>query len=203
VGDPRRGNNAPDCDFRNVNENSECGALSDRAFGQPRITTTFSDDVLRGWGVRDSNWQGSVSFQHELRPGLSVDVGYFRTSHQNFRRDDNVLVGPTDFDEYCVTAPADARLPGGGGNQICGLYDIRPALFGQAETVVKPTSDFGEQLEQYNGLDASVKARLGPEAFFQGGLSVGRTATDSCFVEILRSRSTSAALRHHGRRVRR
>ena len=34
------------------------------------------------------------------------------------------------------TAPVDARLPGGGGNQICGLYDVTPTLFGQVNNVV-------------------------------------------------------------------
>ena len=44
---------------------------------------------------------------------------------------DNQLVTPADYDPYCVTAPVDTRLPGGGGYQVCGLYDIKPAKFGQ------------------------------------------------------------------------
>ena len=30
------------------------------------------------------------------------------------------------FSPYCITAPPDPRLPGGGGNSLCGLYDVIP-----------------------------------------------------------------------------
>ena len=52
---------------------------------------------------------------------------------------DNVLVDPTNYDTYCVTAPSDARLPGGGGYQVCGLYDLNPSKFGQNQAVVAPS----------------------------------------------------------------
>ena len=43
-----------------------------------------------------------------------------------------------DDDPYCVTAPVDSRLPGGGGNEICGLYDVRPDKFGQVRVSAEP-----------------------------------------------------------------
>ena len=30
---------------------------------------------------------------------------------------DNLAVTPADYDPYCITAPGDSRLPGGGGGQ--------------------------------------------------------------------------------------
>jgi hypothetical protein len=40
--------------------------------------------------------------------------------------------------------------------------------------------DFGTQIEHWNGVDASVNARLEHGIFLQGGLSVGQTVTDNC-----------------------
>ena len=50
----------------------------------------------------------------------------------NFTATDNLDIAPGDYQPYCVTAPRDPRLPDGGGQQICGLYDIVPAKFGVA-----------------------------------------------------------------------
>ena len=53
-----------------------------------------------------------------------MTAGYYRNWYGNFFTTDNTLVTPSDFSPYCVTAPADSRLPGGGGYPICGLYDV-------------------------------------------------------------------------------
>ena len=47
-----------------------------------------------------------------------------------------MLVTPADFSPFCITAPTDSRLPGGGGYQVCGLYDVSPAKFGQVNSVI-------------------------------------------------------------------
>jgi hypothetical protein len=93
-----------------------------------------------------------------------------------------VLTVPEDFDPFCVTAPADSRLPGGGGYEVCGLYNISRAKFGQVSNLVKMSDEFGDDKEIYNGVDVSLSARLGQGIVIQGGTSTGRTLTDSCFV---------------------
>jgi hypothetical protein len=130
---------------------------------------------------RPFSWQTSAAIQHELQPGVALNVAYFRTTWNNFRATDNLNVTPSDFDHYCITAPVDARLPGGGGYPVCGLYDVTPGKFGSTSNLVTSAENFGKRTEIYNGVDVTIQARLGGGAFVGGGLSTGRTATDSCF----------------------
>ena len=80
-----------------------------------------------------------------------------------------------------MTAPADARLPGGGGYQICDVYDVVPSKFGQTTNVVSraPTEN-GNQSEVYNGFDVVLNIRLARRININGGLNTGRTVTDNC-----------------------
>ena len=176
------GNFVPDCDLRNPLANGECAQWSDLTFGQIREgNTRLADDAKRGFNRQSYNWQGSASFQHELRPGLGVNVGYFRTWYGGFLATDNQLVTPADYDPFCITVPTDSRLPNS-GDQLCGLYDIKPVVFGQVSNLVTQSTHYGKQTEVYNGVDITMNARFAQRGVIQGGLSTGRTTTDNCFV---------------------
>src|SRR4029077_5873933 len=125
--------------------------------------TRFADDVLRGGlnSARGYSWDISTEVQHELRPGVSVTGGYYRNWAGHFRVNDNLAVTPADYSPYCITAPVDARLPGGGGYQVCGLYDINPNKFGQVDNLATQASHFGKQTRVSNFFGASFNARLG------------------------------------------
>src|SRR5262249_21579219 len=47
----------PQCDLIAPQANGECGALANQSFGTPRISTTFDQDLLNGWGRRGYNWE--------------------------------------------------------------------------------------------------------------------------------------------------
>jgi hypothetical protein len=158
---------------------NELGPLNPSTFGQVITTTRYADDVLLE--NRPFSWQTSAAIQHELYPGVALNVGYFRTTWNNFRATDNLMVAPSDFDPYCVTAPVDSRLPGGGGYQVCGLYDVTPSKFGLTNNLVTNSGRFGERTESFNGVDVTIQARLKGGAFVGGGLSTGKTTTESCF----------------------
>ncbi len=164
-----------------IPQENELGPLSPAAFGTVRSVTTYAQDLTQGFAKRDYNWQLSTSVQHELLPHVAVNGGYFRTSWQNFTATDNLALTPADYDPYCITVPRDSRLPGGGGNQICGLYDVKPTRFGLQNNLVDQASNFGRQTEVFNGVDATVRVRFTGSAFLQGGLSSGRTATNVCY----------------------
>jgi hypothetical protein len=175
------GNYVPDCDLRNAAVNGECGAWSDLTFGRVKAgNTRYADDALSGLDRQLYSWQGSVSIQQELRRNVALNVGYFRTWYGGFLATDNLAVTPADYDQFCIKAPADSRLPGGGGNQKCGLYDHKPTLFGQVDNLVTLTSHYGKQTEVFNGVDVTVSARFSRGGQFSGGLSTGRTVTDAC-----------------------
>jgi hypothetical protein len=118
--------------------------------------------------------------QQQLLGNLALNVGYFRTWYGAFLATDNQAVTPADYDSFCVTMPNDTRLPGGGGNQICGLYDIKPAAFGRVSNVVSQATNYGGFTEVYNGVDLTVNARFDNGAQFGGGMSIGQTVTDTC-----------------------
>ena len=161
-------------------QENELGPLSPANFGQSRITTRYAGDVTEGFANRTFNWQASAAIQHELMPGIAVNAAYFRTWHGNFLVTDNLATTPGDYDPFCVTAPSDARLPGGGGNQVCGLYNITPSKFGLIDNLVTQASHYGKQSEVFNGVDVTINARFATGGMVSGGLSTGGTVYDTC-----------------------
>jgi hypothetical protein len=111
---------------------------------------------------------------------VSVNVGYFRRIYGNFTVTANEAVPGSGYSPYCVPVPVDSRLPGGGGNQVCGLYDLNPNYVGQVSNLFTFASNFGSDIEHWNGIDASVNARIKGKVLLQGGLSTGRTYTNDC-----------------------
>ena len=179
-------NFVPDCDLHNPLENSRgdlCGQISNLNFGQNNPNAaTFADDVLHGFAVRPYNWNTAAEVQHQLFTGTSVSVGYYRRWFGNFRVTDNLRVTPADHDRFCITAPVDSRLPGGGGYQVCGLADVKREKFGQVTTETVQAEIYGKQTEIYDGFDLTTNARLRNGARISGGMNFGRTATNRCFV---------------------
>jgi hypothetical protein len=165
-----------------IAQDSELGPLSPSTFGTSVITTHVAPTLTSGFAVRPYNWEGSLLLQHELRPGARLSAGYYRRWYGNQTVTDNLKVTPADFDPYCVTVPPDPRLPGGGGNQICGFYDVKPSLFGQTDNLVESGSVFGKTIEIYNGFDVSLSSRFGKGGMLGGGVSSGSTLVDNCAV---------------------
>ena len=196
-------NYIPDCDFTILTQNGECATISNLLFGQGNPNATqFDPAAMKGFGVRGYNWETSAGVQHELRPGLSVNASYFRRWYGNFQSTDNLLVSPADYSPFCLPAPTDSRLPGGGGGNLCGFFDLNPDKLGQTlnKVTLESIASGGPVRSQiYNGFDVNLTGRLPGGAQFTAGSSTGRTATNNCV--IVDSRSWRSAT--SGRRFRR
>ncbi|HKE85200.1 MAG TPA: TonB-dependent receptor [Vicinamibacterales bacterium] len=180
------GNFQPDCDLLNPNANSAggdtCGALSNLRFGQNVLTNNYDPDLLKGWGVRPSDWSVNVSIQQQLLPKASVEVAYSRRSFRGFTVNDNTLAAAANYTSYTITAPSDPRLPGGGGYPISNLLDVDRALAGQILNTVTDSSNYGKWSQYFNGIDVTLNVRMGNGLNFQGGTSTGQTVADACDV---------------------
>jgi hypothetical protein len=179
-------NFVPDCNLENPAANGECGKVSNTAFGQDVPSTTYDPALLNGWQHRPYNWQLSTGFQQQVSSNLAISIMYFRTTYGNFTVTDNLDVTPANYDPYCVAAPTNAKLPHGGGYQICGLYDLNPSKLGQVNNLVTFASKFGKETEQYQGADVAFQLRI-HHADIGGGMNVGNSngttsSQSDCFV---------------------
>ena len=123
------GNGSPFNSAGQIQLNELTNSTSTPSFGknQPASTTT-DPSVLNGWGKRGYNTEWSLSVQQELMPRVSLNGGWFRRSfgNQTVTVDNRYNFTNSSFDgPFCANAPADPNLPGGGGYQVCGLYDIK------------------------------------------------------------------------------
>jgi hypothetical protein len=160
---------------------SELGPLSNNAFGQVNVATRYDPETITGFDRRRNNWEVSTSVTHELMSRVSAELSYFRRAQGHFTTTDNLDVAPSDFTQYCVTAPLDSRLPNGGGYPVCGLYDISAAKFGVATSnIVTFVDKYGKQSEVFNGVDFAINARLRSDLFVTGGFATGNTHLNVC-----------------------
>jgi hypothetical protein len=170
----------PQGDPTNPLRNGEIGPSPNANWGTPRLPTRYDPAWSLGrWGVRGYNWERSVTLQQELRSNVALNVGYVYRTYGNFATTDNLAVGPSDFDHFCITAPRDPRLPNGGGNRICGLRDLKPASVGRVDNLRTLANNYGNVYQNYKGFDVAVNLRLS-KALLQGGLSSGRELFDDC-----------------------
>jgi hypothetical protein len=109
-----------------------------------------------------------------------VSGGYYHTSYGNFMITTNRAVTAANYDPYCITVPVDPNLPGGGGNQLCGLFDLNPSRFGLVDNLVMASENFGGMTQVYDGFDLSARLRFGRGGLVQGGMSSGQTKYGNC-----------------------
>ena len=153
-------------------------------FGRNVSTTSYDPSVLNGWFKRGNNVEYTIAAQHQIAPRTSVNGGWFRRSFGNQTFTDDLRFDKNSYDgPFCVRAPADARLPGGGGYQVCNLYDLKPAVFAQglpANNLVRFSDEFGGETNVYQGFDVNLESRFANGAFIRGGVTAGTRTFDNC-----------------------
>ena len=155
--------------------------MANSAFGTQLSGQVRDLDLRTGWGKRGYNYEFATGVQREIASRVSFDVGYFRRWYGNFAATDDLNLAPSDFDTFSIVVPSNARLPGGGGNTITGLFDLKPSVFGRpSNNKVTLASNYGKQIQHWNGLDIGFQARLAAGLMVQGGTSTGKTTDDNC-----------------------
>jgi hypothetical protein len=178
------GDKVVDCDLLNFGAHAECAQLTgaDLNFGNvAEGLTQVNPDTLRGWGVRENDWQWGLTLQQELIPRVSVEVGYARRWWNGFTVTDNLLRGPGDYEEWTITAPQDPRLPNGGGYPIT-LHTVTQAASQRgSDGYITFETDYAPKRENYwHGVDVTLNGRLRQGLTFQVGTSTGREVEDTC-----------------------
>jgi len=118
-------------------------------------------------------------------PRVSVNVGYFRNWWGNWYTVDNRANTLADWTPFSINAPVDSRLPGNGGQVISGLYDLVPTAVGKVDEWATNSKNYAKQIENWQGVDVGVVARLRNGLTVQGGTSTGRKLADACALRAL------------------
>ena len=154
-------------------------------FGKNIASTTLTDPaLLNGWGVRSYNMEYTVSAQHEIAPRVSINGGWYRRTFGNQTVTKDNRYDKSSFDgPFCVNAPADANLPGGGLYQVCGLYDLKPSVVAlglPVSNTIQSSSNFGGETNVYQGIDLTLTGRFKQGAFLSAGFNAQKRLFDQC-----------------------
>jgi hypothetical protein len=184
------GDKVVDCDMLNFQANGECAALTGNSlnFGSTGTLTQVNPETLRGWGVRENDWQWGVTVQQEIIPRVSAEVGYSRRWFKGATVTDNLVRDPSQYDTWTINAPADPRLPGGGGFPIVSYVPTAAAARIPAQNYVTFESDFHpegkDRINYWHGVDLTFNARLSQGLTLQLGTTTGRGINDDCAIQV-------------------
>jgi len=181
-------NGAPFNPDGSVQLNELTASTSTPSFGKNVATTTTTDPaILSGWGARGYNWEYTISAQHELMPRVSIAGGWFRREfgNQTITVDNRFSQAKGSFDSFCVNAPANPNLLTPSGYQVCGMYDLKPAIAANPGT---PSSTLtfsdkvapGGESNVYTGFDFNLTARPRPGFFLNVGVAASKRIFDQC-----------------------
>ena len=178
------GDRVIDCNLAILTANGECAALTGNNLNFGAVSgniTQVNQDTLRGWGVRDHDWQWSIGVQQQVLPRVSADVAYSRRSFHSFTVTDNLNRDPSQYDAWTINAPSDPRLPDGGGYPITLYTPTAAAAAVPARNYITWETDFGPARSSYwQGVDFTVNARMRKGLTLQFGTNTGRKIDDTC-----------------------
>ena len=159
----------------------ELGPSTNANFGKLVQTTTVDPALIEGWGHRPYTYEFDLGVQHQLAARASATAMFYRRWSGNQIALENVALNRTDYsDPFCITAPVDSRLPGGGGYQVCNVYDIKPTALGRVQNLATAASNIGTGVEQSNtGISLTSNVRMAA-VLVQGGVDLRRDRLNTC-----------------------
>ena len=167
----------------NIQFNELSASPATPTFGRNVSTTTTDPEVLNGWGKRGYNMEYNVSAQHQIAQRMSVNGGFFRRTFGNQTFTDDLRYDASSYDSFCLRAPVDPDLPGGGGYDVCGVMDLKPSVFAlglPANNLIRFSEDFGGETNRYQGYEINLDARFRNGSFLRGGVAGISRLFDNC-----------------------
>jgi hypothetical protein len=198
-------NGVPDCDLTNpaaqgptlggsLAQIDSCGAVTGANAliyaNTLNPNLAVQNDARYGWGKRPYSWEFSVSAQHELGRGISINGGVFKRWFGNFLVTDDLNHPANTYTQYSIN-PAGIPAPGasaGGatlpaGLYTSGFYNVNDTLAANNLTGLSDSMYPGSNVyDHWFGFDLGTSMRLPHGIIFQGGLSTGHQTTDYCDV---------------------
>ena len=126
-----------------------------KGFGVASLAN-FDPNIKRMYNV-----ETSISLQQELRPGVSVQSGWYHRDFHNLRRRDNTLQTFADYTPFTMYSPID-------GTPIT-YYNVSAAARSQVHYVDTTAGDARKMW--FNGFEYNFSARMKGLTLFGGGMS--------------------------------
>jgi hypothetical protein len=167
----------------NIQFNELTNSASTASFGKLTVPSTQYDPaLLEGWNKRGYNTEYTIAAQHQLADRVSINGGYFRRYFENDTFTDDLRFDANSYDYFCVNAPSDPDLPGGGGYKVCGIPDYKSTtnIAQAANSLIRFTDDYGKVTNMFEGYDVNIEARFRSGAFLKGGLVAAARTFDNC-----------------------
>jgi hypothetical protein len=156
-----------DANNDDIAQDTEIGPTSDRNFGLPIQTRRPDPDIVRSY-----NLEYTAAIQHQLLPGLAVNGAWYRRTHRNLERADNILVGLNDYTPVQIVSPIDG--------ETITVYNLNRDKFGLVETVDTNSTDSDLRRNTYNGFEIGFSGRLPNGGSMFGGWTFERTIEVAC-----------------------
>ncbi len=141
-------------------------------FGIPGAAARIADGL-----PRPSNWEESVSVQHELFPRVSVTGGYYRRQFYDiqFTTESRRSIPIANYTPFTIIVPDE---PEHAGRRRPGHHAVQPERAGRRATTSPrgPTTN----TRVYNGFEMSVNARLPTRLHLRRDHDRAVRRTDNC-----------------------
>ena len=168
--------------------------MVNQTFGTQVFNTNYDPNMVTGWGNRPYVWSTGVSVQQELLSGVALNVGFYRNSWGNLSMVDNTLTSRVRL--HAVQHHGPARSAAARGRRAGGQRPLRfepeQGRPGAATSTSSRPTVGPEMVNNWQGVDVGVNARLKNGLTVQGGTSTGRRLTDACAVRALVPERTSS-----------
>ena len=123
---------------------------------------------------REYQWEYSVAVQQEIRQGLTLNVGWYRTSDYQQPLVINYAVPQSAYTPVQITNPLN-------GSPLT-VYNLQPAYFGLTPQLFETNAPQSLRRNVYNGIETSVSGRLPHGAFIFAGWTVENQTDVACDV---------------------